>query len=99
VKAEDGAEKENVSLVGKIKYKKKDMNKVKLFSCHKNGHYSSQYPKKNKRNKDPNISISTEDVEFNEKFEKEFSLMTCISGSSSAKFGDIRAWFVDNGAS
>jgi hypothetical protein len=28
---------------------KKDLSKIKCFSCHKNGHYASQCPKKNKK--------------------------------------------------
>jgi len=37
--------------------------------------------------------------EFTEKFEKEFSLMTCLSGSGCLVCEDIEAWFVDSGAS
>jgi hypothetical protein len=29
--------------------KKKDLSKIKCFSCHKNGHYASQCPEKNKK--------------------------------------------------
>jgi hypothetical protein len=31
--------------------------------------------------KDPEVSTSVEVVEFTEKFKKEFSLMTCLSGN------------------
>jgi hypothetical protein len=47
-KAVDGSNEQNV-VVGKSKEKKKDMNKVKCFACHKNGHYTSQCL--NKKNK------------------------------------------------
>jgi hypothetical protein len=81
--------------VGKSKDKKKDMSKVKCFTCHKTSHYTSQCPNKKKK-RDPEVSSSIEVVEFTE---KEFSLMTGLSGSGSAEFGDIGLWFVESGAS
>jgi hypothetical protein len=84
--------------VGKSKDKKKDMSKVKCFACHKTEHYASQCPNKKKK-KEPEVSASAEVIEFTEKFEREFSLITGLSSSGSAEFGDIGVWFVDNGAS
>jgi hypothetical protein len=98
-KAEGGADEENVALAGKRKDKKKDMSKVKCFACHKTSHYASQCPNKKKRKNEPEVSSSVEIVEFTEKFEKEFSLMTCLSSSGCLVCEDIEAWFVDNDAS
>jgi hypothetical protein len=69
------------------------MNKVKCFACHKTGHYASQYLKK-----ELEVSASAKVVEFTEKFEKEFSLMTCPSSSGCPVFEDTKVWFVDSGA-
>jgi hypothetical protein len=62
--------------VGKRKDKKKDMRKVKLFSCHNIGHYASQCSNKKKKKKELEVSTSTEVVEFTKKFKREFSPMT-----------------------
>jgi hypothetical protein len=75
------------------------MSKVKCFACHKTSHYASQCPNKKKKKQEPEVSTSTEVAEFTEKFEREFSLMTGLSSSGSAEFGDIGVWFVDSGAS
>jgi hypothetical protein len=48
---------------------------------------------------EPEVSALTEVVEFAEKFEREFSLMTGPLGSGCPVFEDIEAWFVDSGAS
>jgi hypothetical protein len=64
---------------------------VKCFACHKNDHYTSQCLNKKKRKKNPEVSTSTEVAKFTKKFEKEFSLMTGLSRSGSADFGDIGA--------
>jgi hypothetical protein len=56
------------------KNKRKDMRKVKCFACHKTSHYVGQCLNKKKK-KEPEVSASTEVVEFTEKSEREFSLM------------------------
>jgi hypothetical protein len=76
VKEEGGSDKQNVALVGKRKDKKKDMSKLKCFACHKTDDYASQCPNKKKKKQELEVSASTEVVEFAEKFEREFSLMT-----------------------
>jgi len=91
-------DEENVFLHAK---KDRDMRKVKCFSCHKTGHYVSQCPNKKKGKKETHVTTSTS-IEINDfamKFEKKFSLVACLSGSGSATFGDIGAWFVDSGSS
>jgi hypothetical protein len=45
------------------------------------------------------VSASTKVVEFAERYEKEFSLMTSLVGSGCLAFEDIESWFVDSGAS
>jgi hypothetical protein len=96
-KALDGVDGNNVSLV--VKGNKKDMSKVKCFACHKNGHYDSQFPNKNKKKLKPEVLASTEVAEFAQRFEKEFSLMAGSMGSGCLVFEDIESWFVDYGAS
>jgi hypothetical protein len=93
----DGADDKNVALVVKGNEKKKDMSKVKCFACHKTDHYASQCLNKKKKKPEPKVSALTEVVEFAERYEREFSLMTSPRGCLA--FKDIESWFVDSGAS
>jgi hypothetical protein len=77
--------------------KKKDLSKVKCFACHKSGHYASQCPERKKgKGKSQQVATSAETQvkEFVERFEKDFLLVSCLSGTVSNS-----AWFVDSGAS
>jgi hypothetical protein len=86
----DGADDKNVALVGKSNENKKDMTKVTCFACHKIGHYVSEFPNKKKKKKhEPEVSASADVVEFVEKYEKEFSLMTSPVGSGCLVFEGI----------
>jgi hypothetical protein len=98
-KALDGVDNKNIALVVKGNENKKDMRKVRFFACHKNGHYASQYLNKKKKKPKPEVLASTKVVEFTERYEKEFSLMTGPVGSGFLVFEDIESWLVDSGAS
>jgi hypothetical protein len=95
----DGADDKKIYVVAKGNEKKKDMIKVKYFACHKTGHYASQCPNNKKKKPEPEVSNSTEVVEFAERYEKEFSLMIGLVGSGFLVFEDIESWFVDSGSS
>jgi hypothetical protein len=101
-----GHEEENVALAttSKKKFKKgpkgghkpkgegkKDMSKVKCFACHKFGHYAGQCPNKKKKQ----TTASTEVEEFSTKFDKEFSLIVCLSMRTT----HTDTWYIDSGAS
>jgi hypothetical protein len=78
--------------------KKKDLSKIKCFSCHKNGHYASQcLEKKKKGNEKMQTTTSTETQldEFATKFEKDYSMISFLSTSTTTR----SAWFLDSGAS
>jgi hypothetical protein len=94
----DGANDNNIALVGKSNEKKKDMSKVRCFACHNTGHYASHCSNKKKKKFELEVSTSTEIVEFVQKYE-EFSLTNGPLGSGCIAFEDIEMWFVDNGAS
>ena len=67
------------------------MSKVKCFACHKFGHYVVQCPNRKKKQ-----VVALADVEdFASTFEREFSLIACLSSSS----GSSRVWYIDSGAS
>jgi hypothetical protein len=70
---------------------KKDMRKFKCFLCHKFGHYAGQFP--NKKKKQTAASGAVE--EFSTKFDKEFSLVVCLSTRTT--HSDMR--YIDSGAS
>jgi hypothetical protein len=67
------------------------MSKVKCFACHKFGHYAGQCPNKKKKQ----TTASTEVEEFFAKFDKEFSLVVCLSTRTTHS----SVWYIDNGAS
>jgi hypothetical protein len=76
--------------------KKKDLSKINHFSCHKNGHYASQFLKKKGKGKThTTTSLETQLDEFATKFEKEFSMLSCPSTDTNSR----SAWYLDNGAS
>jgi hypothetical protein len=101
-----GHEEENVALATTSKKKfrkgpkggqkpkgegKKDMSKVKSFACHKFGHYAGQCPNKKKKQ----TIASAEVEEFSTKFDKEFSLIVCLSSRTTTP----DTWYIDSGAS
>jgi hypothetical protein len=101
-----GHEEENVALAANSKKKfkkgpkggnkpksegKKDMSKVKCFACHKFGHYGGQCP--NKKKKQTAASAAVE--EFSTKFDKESSLVVCLSTRTT--HSDM--WYINSGAS
>jgi hypothetical protein len=101
-----GHEEENVALstTRKKKFKKgpkggqkpkgegkKDMRKVKFFACHKFGHYVGQCLDKKKKQ----TTDSTEVEEFSTNFDKEFSLVVCLSSRTTT----LDTWYIDSGAS
>jgi hypothetical protein len=70
---------------------KKDMSKVKCFACHKFGHYAEQCP--NKKKKQTTTLVEVE--EFSTKFDKEFSLVVCLSTRATHS----SVWYINSGAS
>jgi hypothetical protein len=101
-----GHEEENVALATTSKKKfrkgpkggqkpkgegKKDMRKVKCFACHKFGHYAGQCPNKKKKQ----TTASAEVEEFSTKFDKEFSLIACLTSRTTTP----DTWYIDSGAS
>jgi hypothetical protein len=95
-------DEENVALAGNNKKKfkkvfkggnkpksegKKDMSKVKCFACHKFGLYAGQCP----NNKKKQTTTSTEVEDFSTKFDKEFSLVVCLSTRATLS----SVWYID----
>ena len=80
---------------------KKDMSKMKRFSCKKNGHYASQCPNKKKGKGKKVDLLGNDNDEFATKCANEFSLFHHGLGTEAngAWPEDIDAWVVDNGAS
>jgi hypothetical protein len=74
------------------------MSKVRCFACHKLGHYASQCSNKKRSKKDVETVTSTE-VEFTEKFEKELFTMACLANIGFLGCTGTLAWFLDSGAS
>jgi len=68
------------------------MSKVKCFACHEFGYFASRSPKKRKGK----IAMSTivQMEEMAEKFDKNFSLVSCLFGIVTRV-----VWFMDSGAS
>ena len=56
----------------------RDMSKVKCFACHKFGHYAGQCPNKKKKQ----VAASADVEDFASTFEREFSLIACLSACS-----------------
>jgi hypothetical protein len=80
--------------------RKKHLSKIKCFSCHKQGHYASQCPnkKKDKGKQQQKQLVAFAETQMNKfvaKFEKDFSLVSCLSASTILR----NAWYVDSGAS
>ena len=67
------------------------MSKVKCFACHKFGHYVVQCPNKKKKQ----VVAFADMEEFASKFDKEFSLVTCLATCSVSS----NVWYIDSGAS
>jgi hypothetical protein len=67
--------------------RKKNMSKVKCFACHKFGHYAGQCSNKKKKQ----TAASTMMEEFSTKFDKEFSLVVCLSTRTT--YSDM--WYID----
>ena len=93
ISQQHGDDEENISLIGKRNMRpkkgtgggssstgeyKEDMSKVKCFTCHKVGNYASQYPNKKKGRDETQTTTPTEIENFAKKFEKEFSLVSCL---------------------
>ena len=69
----------------------RDMSKVKCFACHKFRHYAGQCPDRKKKQ----VAASADVEDFASTFEREFSLIACLSACS----GSSRDWYIDSGAS
>ena len=88
---------------GKQKFKrgeqKKDLSKVRCFACNECDHYVGQCPhkKKNMEKRDEQVAAAEEVDEFTNRFERELSLASFVSGDDSSRLEvqvDER-WLVD----
>ena len=73
------------------------MSIVKCFVCHTFGHYAPQcleWKKGKSKTQQAATSVEAQVKEFVERFEKDFSLISCISGTIFSN-----SWFMDSGAS
>ena len=60
---------------GKGEQQQRDISKVKCFACHKFGHYAVVCPNRKKKQ----VAASADVEDFASTFEREFSLITCLS--------------------
>jgi hypothetical protein len=67
------------------------MSKVKCFACHTFGHYVGQCPNKKKKQ----VAASADVEEFTHRFEKEYSLLVCLSSRASS----TSIWYIASSAS
>jgi hypothetical protein len=67
------------------------MSKVKCFACDQFGHCVGQCPNKKKKQ----VAASAKVEEFTHRFEKEYSLTTCLSSRASSTC----IWYIDSGVS
>jgi hypothetical protein len=67
------------------------MRKFKCFACHKFGHYAGQCSNKKKKQ----TTASAEVEEFSTNFDREFSLILCLSSRTTTS----DTWYIDSGAS
>jgi hypothetical protein len=88
--ADKGNSKEKKKNGGK---KNIDFSKVKCFQCHKMGHFTSQCPKKKKKNQ-PQIASYAAMDEFAKSLEEDFCFRACMSGVVV-----LDMWFVESEAS
>jgi hypothetical protein len=67
---------------------RRDMSTVRCFACGEMGHYAGQCPKKKK--KQDMLAVTTEEIEFEEKFARECAFITTLSAitPSSISWGD-----------
>jgi len=57
--------------------KKRDMSKVKCFSCKRMGHYAGQCP--NRKKKLGGTSTTIDEAEFQAQFERECAFLICCT--------------------
>jgi hypothetical protein len=77
--------------------RKKNLSKIKCFSCHKNGNYASQclVKKKGKGKMQTIASTKTQLDDFAAKFEKDYLLVSFLTTNTATR----SAWILDSNAS